>query len=119
MRLPILFLALTVSMAAQTPAVLDLEREVSHAPLQLPEHSIFDSIQFRCGVYNQVTLDGEVTSERVREAAERDVRALPGVGEVVNHLKVHELRGTSALTSASRMHHSEPMPIHPSVNTGE
>ena len=38
---------------------------------RLPERSIFDTIWFQLGDESTVTLDGQVTNELVRQAAER------------------------------------------------
>ena len=88
MKIPILMALCSAAMFAQSQATMALEREISHALLAVPEHSIFDSIQFQLGANNKVTLEGQVTSEQVKAGAARDVNAIPGVGLVVNRLKV-------------------------------
>ena len=91
MKTSILMALWSATLFAQSEATVTLEREISHVLLTVPEHSIFDSIQFQLGANNKVTLEGQVTSEEVKAAAARDVNAIPGVGLVVNRLKVQPL----------------------------
>lgn len=82
------------NVAATNAGDPQLERAISRTLLTLPEHSIFDTIRFRMGSNNQVTLDGTVTTPAVRDAAERALHALAGVGTVVDHLKVEPITGS-------------------------
>jgi hyperosmotically inducible protein len=53
----------------------------------LPSYGVFDTIRFEIQGKN-VTLSGQVTSDRVKQNAERSVKQLSGVESVVNQIEV-------------------------------
>jgi hyperosmotically inducible protein len=65
----------------------DLTEQVRHELVMIPYYSVFDDLNFRVdnGV---VTLSGEVTQPVVKDDAERSVKHLAGVTQVINNIRV-------------------------------
>jgi hyperosmotically inducible periplasmic protein len=70
-----------------TPAVQDLANQVRHELVMIPYYSVFDDLNYSIdnGV---VTLTGDVNNPVVKTDAERSVKRLPGVTQVVNHINL-------------------------------
>jgi hyperosmotically inducible protein len=79
----------TLPMLAGTgnPPVKDLASQVRHELVMLPYYNVFDDLNYSIenGV---VTLSGDVTQPVVRNDAERSVKHLAGVTQVVNNIRV-------------------------------
>ena len=69
------------------PPVKDLASQVRHELVMLPYYNVFDDLNYSIenGV---VTLSGDVTQPVVRNDAERSVKHLEGVTQVVNNIRV-------------------------------
>ncbi len=83
-------LALAVGALALTAASKpegNLADKVRHQLVMLPYYNIFDSLAYRVDG-NTVTLYGEVTRPVLKSDAERAVKHIEGVGQVVNDIKV-------------------------------
>jgi len=65
----------------------DLEWTIHERLANLPFHGVFDTLRFEVQG-NTVTLSGQVVKESVKHNAERAVRQLNGVANVVNHVEV-------------------------------
>jgi osmotically-inducible protein OsmY len=65
----------------------DLEQTVHERLAVLPHHGVFDTLRFEVQG-GTVTLSGQVVKESVKETAERAVRRLDGVVNVVNRIEV-------------------------------
>jgi len=65
----------------------DLSDQVRHELVMIPYYSVFDDLNYRIdkGV---VTLSGEVTQPVVKDDAERSVKHLAGVTQVINNIRV-------------------------------
>jgi hyperosmotically inducible periplasmic protein len=65
----------------------DLTEQVRHELVMIPYYSVFDDLNYRVddGV---VTLSGEVTQPVVKDDAERSVKHLAGVTQVINNIRV-------------------------------
>lgn len=78
-----------VSLMAGTgnPPVQDLAGKVRHELVMIPYYNVFDDLSYSVdnGV---VTLSGEVTQPVVKEDAERSVRRIPGVVQVIDNIRV-------------------------------
>ena len=64
-----------------------IARQVRHELVMLPYYSVFDNFTYRIDG-SQVTLAGEVTRPTLRSAAERVVKRVEGISEVVNKIEV-------------------------------
>ena len=64
-----------------------IEREVRHELVMLPYYSVFDNLAFRVD-NNRVELLGQVSRPTLKTDAERVVKNVEGVEEVVNHIEV-------------------------------
>jgi hyperosmotically inducible protein len=83
-------LALAVGALALTAASKpegNLADKVRHQLVMLPYYNVFDDLAYRVDG-NTVTLYGEVTRPVLKSDAERAVRHIEGVGQVVNQIKV-------------------------------
>jgi hyperosmotically inducible protein len=83
-------LALAVGALALTAASKpegNLADKVRHQLVMLPYYNIFDNLAYRVDG-NTVTLYGEVTRPVLKSDAERAVKHIEGVGQVVNEIKV-------------------------------
>jgi len=91
MRTALLFLLIPVaySVAQSQPAAPNryILREVSHEPAKLPHLAIFDDLSFRVEGYNVILL-GQVTKPIVKSAAEKLVKRVEGVGQVIDQIEV-------------------------------
>jgi hyperosmotically inducible protein len=69
------------------PQVKDLASQVRHELVMLPYYNVFDDLNYSIenGV---VTLSGDVTQPVVKNDAERSVKHLAGVTQVVNNIRV-------------------------------
>jgi len=65
----------------------NLEWAIHESLAVLPSYSVFDTIRFEAQGKN-ITLSGQVTSDRIRESAERAVKQVSGVEGVVNQIEV-------------------------------
>ena len=86
----LLLLAVAVAAAPRTSladddAIYDLVRQRLYNDPDIKAHNL--TITVKDGV---VTLEGRVTSEKIRSKAEKITRKVPGVRKVVNNLKVGE-----------------------------
>ncbi len=82
-------LALT-AMVVTTAAAADSERiarQVRHELVMLPYYSVFDNFTYKLDG-PQVTLAGQVTRPTLASAAERVVKRVEGISEVVNNIEV-------------------------------
>jgi hyperosmotically inducible periplasmic protein len=70
-----------------TPNGQDLANQVRHELVMIPYYTVFDDLNYSIdnGV---VTLTGDVTNPVVKTDAERSVKRLPGVTQVVNHINI-------------------------------
>ncbi len=73
--------------ASNGNAPLDLTAQVRHELVMIPYYSVFDDLSYRVdnGV---VTLMGEVTQPIVKNDAERAVKRLAGVTQVIDNIRV-------------------------------
>ncbi len=76
---------------AQTPQK-GLERQVFKELIKLPYYGVFDHIAYKVDG-NNVTLFGKVANARNRKDAERWVKDISGVGNVVNNIEILPLSG--------------------------
>ncbi len=69
------------------PPVQDLASQVRHQLVMIPYYSVFDDLSYSVdnGV---VTLSGDVTRPVVKDDAERSVKRLPGVTQVIDNIRV-------------------------------
>jgi hyperosmotically inducible periplasmic protein len=67
-------------------------REVHHELVMLPYYSVFDNLAYKVNGYT-VTLVGQVTNPVVKSDAEKSVRKIEGVQNVVNNIEVLPLSG--------------------------
>ncbi len=88
--LAVLLLVFAGSVFASVPkqAAPSLTDEVRHELLMIPHYSVFDELSFTIEGSNSVVLSGEVTRPLIKSDAEVAVRNIPGVGQVVNNIKV-------------------------------
>jgi hyperosmotically inducible periplasmic protein len=65
----------------------DLAAQVRHELVMIPYYNVFDDLNYRVdnGV---VTLSGEVTQPVVKDDAERSIKHLAGVTQVINNIRV-------------------------------
>lgn len=122
--------AASPALIKQAPAsTSQLERDIQHELLLLPDYTIFDKLGFEVNGIT-VRLTGEVTHRSLKDAAECAVKELPGVRRVVNNIVVlspspldnqiriaafHAIYGEPAFSDyASR----SIQPIHILVNNG-
>ena len=82
-----LVVALAVPMAATAQELSGLARQVRHELVMLPYYNAFDWLQFKVDG-TKVTLMGEVTQPTLKASAERVVKRIEGVSEVVNEIEV-------------------------------
>jgi hyperosmotically inducible periplasmic protein len=82
-----LYLLGLASAGAQTTAADRITREVRHELLMLPNYGVFDSLAYHVNG-STVTLLGEVTRPTLKTDAEKAVRGIEGVTEVVNRIEV-------------------------------
>lgn len=92
-----LFIAVSVAVAAPgvSSASADNQRlvkQVRHELLTLPYYGVFDNLAYKVEG-NTVTLYGQVVRSSTRTDAERRVRRLPGVAQVVNQIELLPLSG--------------------------
>ena len=80
-------IVLCVSMVLAASDMSRLERQVRHELVTLPYYSVFDNFEFRVDG-TKVTLMGEVVRPTLKSGAERVVKKIEGVGEVVNEIEV-------------------------------
>ena len=62
-------------------------REVRHELVMLPYYSVFDSLAYKVNGYT-VTLEGQVTNPVLKSDADRSVKKIEGVQNVVNNIEV-------------------------------
>ena len=65
-----------------------LAEEVRHELVMLPYYDVFDNLEFRIEGIHTVVLSGQVTRPTLKSSAERVVRRLEGVGNVINNIEV-------------------------------
>ncbi|MEQ1764128.1 MAG: BON domain-containing protein [Pyrinomonadaceae bacterium] len=75
----------TVNAQTNTSSLTDLEKKVRKEILMLPNYGLFDSIGFKVDG-GTVTLYGKTASLGTMKSAERVVKRIPGVTEVVNNI---------------------------------
>ncbi len=64
-----------------------IAREVRHELVTLPYYSVFDNLAYKVDGYT-VTLVGQVTRPTLKSDAEKAVKRIEGVGNVVNKIEV-------------------------------
>jgi len=82
--------ALPMAFAQNGPSVRGedrIAREVWHELVMLPYYSVFDNLAYKVNGYT-VTLEGQVTRPTVKSDAERVVKKIEGVENVINHIEV-------------------------------
>jgi hyperosmotically inducible protein len=81
------FAAVPMFAGTGNPPVRDLANQVRHELVMIPYYSVFDDLNYSVdnGV---VTLSGEVTRPVVKDDAERSVKQLQGVTQVINNIRV-------------------------------
>jgi hyperosmotically inducible protein len=62
-------------------------REVRHELVMLPYYSVFDNLAYKVDGYT-VTLEGQVTKPVLKSDAEKSVKKIEGVQNVVNNIEV-------------------------------
>lgn len=62
-------------------------REVRHELVMLPYYSVFDNLAYKVTGYT-VTLEGQVTKPALKSDAEKAVKKIEGVENVVNNIEV-------------------------------
>jgi hyperosmotically inducible protein len=62
-------------------------REVRHELVTLPYYSVFDNLAYKVNGYT-VTLEGQVTKPVLKSDAEKAVKKIEGVEQVVNNIEV-------------------------------
>ena len=80
-----MFSFVTVNAQTNTSSLTDLEKKVRKEILMLPNYDLFDHIAFKIDG-GTVTLYGKTASLGTMKAAERSVKRIPGVIEVVNNI---------------------------------
>jgi hyperosmotically inducible protein len=71
-----------------TPKASDrIVREVRHELVMLPYYSVFDNLGYKVNGYT-VTLEGQVTKPTLKSDAEKAVKKIEGVENVVNNIEV-------------------------------
>lgn len=75
-----------------TAAVERLTNQIRRELVMLPYYDVFDNLAFQLKG-DQVTLMGQVTRPTLKSAAERVVKRIEGVGQVVNQIEVLPLSG--------------------------
>ena len=85
--------AMVLSIMLLTPLTLsaqaapDIDEQVRHELVMMPYYQIFDWINFETDG-NTVTLFGEVTRPLLKSDAEKTVKRIAGVKQVINKIKV-------------------------------
>lgn len=76
--------------AAQTPdpKVERLQEEVRHQLWMLPYFGVFDNLEYKVDPGGTVTLLGQVRQATLKDDAERRVKQIPGVDQVVNTIEI-------------------------------
>ena len=64
-----------------------IAREVRHELVTLPYYSVFDNLAYKVNGYT-VTLEGQVTRPTLKSDAEKAVKRIEGVENVVNNIEV-------------------------------
>ena len=64
-----------------------IAREVRHELVMLPYYSVFDNLAYKVNGYT-VTLVGQVTNPVIKTDAEKAVKKIEGVQNVVNNIEV-------------------------------
>jgi hyperosmotically inducible protein len=82
-------LAIAVPLFAGTgnPPAQDLAGQVRHQLVMLPYYSVFDDLSYSVN-NGVVTLAGDVTNPVVKDDAQRSIKHLAGVTQVVNNIRV-------------------------------
>jgi hyperosmotically inducible protein len=76
------------SLRAPTAERSRLAQEVEYRLVMLPNYTIFDNLQFELPAADTVTIQGQVVRPSLKSEAERVIRALEGVGVLVNKIEV-------------------------------
>ena len=122
----------SIPVAAKTVVSMpgaSLEREVRHELLMLPYYSVFDHLAFQIdgGI---VILSGEVTRPTLKDDAERAIKRIEGVEQVVNkihvlpvspfddQIRVAAFRAIYGTPELNRYAHQAIPPIHIIVENG-
>ncbi len=83
----LLAMPLSLSAAKQWDEVTGIARQVRHELVMLPYYGVFDNLQFQVDG-STVTLKGQVTWPTLKTSAERVVKGIEGVDQVVNEIHV-------------------------------
>jgi hyperosmotically inducible periplasmic protein len=73
--------------AVSPKAAERITREVRHELVMLPYYSVFDNLAYKVSGYT-VTLVGQVTKPTLKSNAEKAVKSIEGVQNVVNNIEV-------------------------------
>lgn len=73
---------------APDPRVEQLQEEVRHQLWLLPYFGVFDNLEFKVEPGGKVTLLGQVRNATLKDDAERRVKRVPGVDQVVNNIEI-------------------------------
>lgn len=88
----LVLLCLSVSFAPlaqdKDPRTRRLENEVQHELLMLPYYGIFDLLTFRVEKGGTVRLMGQTVRPTLKGDAERRVKRIPGVEQVINEIEI-------------------------------
>lgn len=79
--------ALPIFAGTGNPPVQDLASQVRHELVMIPYYSVFDDLNYSVN-NGVVTLSGAVTRPVVKTDAERSVKHLAGVTQVINNIRV-------------------------------
>jgi hyperosmotically inducible periplasmic protein len=79
--------SLVITAAGQTREQANISREVRHELLTLPYYGVFDNLAFKVDG-TMVTLVGQVTRPTLKTDAERAVKRVEGVTNVINQIEV-------------------------------
>src|SRR6476646_4053803 len=88
----VIALSAVLSLVAPAPQkdsrTLRVEADVEHELLMLPNYSVFDSLAFRVEPKGTVRLLGAVVRPTLKSDAERRVKRVAGVEQVINEIEV-------------------------------
>jgi len=82
-----LTLCAALALVAASTEMSRLARQVRHELVMLPYYGVFDNFEFRLDG-SKVTLMGQVVRPTLKSSAERVVKNVEGVSEVVNEIEV-------------------------------
>ncbi len=90
--LAVSFVSVNAQDFSEAKSTQTLERKVFKELIKLPYYGVFDHIAFKVDG-NNVTLSGKVAVARNKKDAERWVKDIDGIGNVVNNIEILPLSG--------------------------